>query len=1123
MATLRELIIKISANSSSFQSEISRASRMGSDYYKTMEQGGRKAAAASRESQRSLGELNNQLATVGMSAKNLAGIFAGLFTVKSALDAADQWGQFQSRIKMTTSSAEEFLSVQQRLLEISDRTYKSIDEQAELYIRSSSAMKDLGYNTEGTIDFIDSISSALTINAASAEKGERAINALSKSMVDGKVTGESWKSVMEVMPTAIGDISRYLGITETAVKKMAAAGKLSMKTFADAVISAKDRNAELAEAMPTTIGDSFVKLQNHFKTYVADANKATGTTATISGVISTAADNMELLVTATGGFIALGVVRYLGKTVQGFTSSTLSIAKNVGAEIGLAEAQLRGTQVSTARSRAAVYRAQQAVAAARGTDTQAAAEKRLAASQTALARNIAARSAAQANLNSVTAIGTRALSGALGLVGGIPGLVMLGAGAWYAMYQNQEQARKSAQEYAKTLDQVREKLPTMSLPDVADNQKKTEQSLAEQNRLISEQQNKVKSLLQDVDTLSKARENPAFKGRLNDAELIKGVADATEKLGVEQARLNQMEEEAKRIKDGLAGIEYRRVDLLRQQTAVQNKNYQSLIMMNGQYSQFNTLMSLGNNLLRQRQGLGGVVAPFRIAPAELNDAQAAALKQSAEDAELSKLKGKPRATRQAELGADKLGLTNTPQYSDYRNKYISDELTKYDNDQANKPVKKGPKTDAAKEEDAYKRIIKQQKEQIALIGQSTELAKMKYEISQGELTSLSNAKKEILLQNAALLDQKKVAEQLKTFREGLVDSNESAKNKGDVDFSGFGQGQRARDRMKEMISLQIDFKNQQRDLQQDFQRGDITEDLYKQETQALRDALNERLEIQGDYYKRQDEQREDWMGGISDSLANYVDESTNYAQMAADATSSILGGVVNELADGFKGLADRSKSVTESLSEMFEGLGSTVIDTLLKMGAQWLVYEAVQLMVGKTSQASATAAVVGNATASSLMAQLNAYASTAAIPIIGPAMAPGAAAAAAAVTTPMVAAISTASLAGMAHDGIDKVPETGTWLLQKGERVTTAATSAKLDATLGAIQEQRETTGGEFNYSPTIQVNGDPDQRTLQMLESAVQRGAQQGYALMVNDLAKGQGKVSKAIGAGWNTKRRAR
>ncbi|WP_233099090.1 hypothetical protein [Pseudomonas veronii] len=43
------------------------------------------------------------------------------------------------------------------------------------------------------------------------------------------------------------------------------------------------------------------------------------------------------------------------------------------------------------------------------------------------------------------------------------------------------------------------------------------------------------------------------------------------------------------------------------------------------------------------------------------------------------------------------------------------------------------------------------------------------------------------------------------------------------------------------------------------------------------------------------------------------------------------------------------------------------------------------------------------------------------------------------------------ALAGMAHDGIDSVPEDGSWFLQKGERVTTAQTSAKLDAMLSRI------------------------------------------------------------------------
>jgi hypothetical protein len=52
MATLRELIIKVSANSQSFQTEIARASRMGQDYYKTMQNGGRQAAAQQRKAKK---------------------------------------------------------------------------------------------------------------------------------------------------------------------------------------------------------------------------------------------------------------------------------------------------------------------------------------------------------------------------------------------------------------------------------------------------------------------------------------------------------------------------------------------------------------------------------------------------------------------------------------------------------------------------------------------------------------------------------------------------------------------------------------------------------------------------------------------------------------------------------------------------------------------------------------------------------------------------------------------------------------------------------------------------------------------------------------------------------------
>lgn len=79
----------------------------------------------------------------------------------------------------------------------------------------------------------------------------------------------------------------------------------------------------------------------------------------------------------------------------------------------------------------------------------------------------------------------------------------------------------------------------------------------------------------------------------------------------------------------------------------------------------------------------------------------------------------------------------------------------------------------------------------------------------------------------------------------------------------------------------------------------------------------------------------------------------------------------------------------------------------------------------------------------------DAFAAVVGIPIVGPALAPVAGVAAAAAQVAQAAAIGSI---GMAHEGMDSIPKTGSWILEKGERVTTAETSAKLDKTLSDIQ-----------------------------------------------------------------------
>ncbi|ENA9498762.1 phage tail tape measure protein [Escherichia coli] len=905
MATLRELIIKISANSRSFQSEISRASRMGQDYYRTMQNGGQQFAAASREMRRALAEVTDQINTAKSSALNMAGAFAGAFATGHLISLADEWNSVNARLKQASQSSDDFQASQRELMAISQRTGTAFSDNASLFARSAASMREYGYSSEEVLKVTEAISTGLKLSGASTAEASSVITQFSQALAQGVLRGEEFNSVNENGDRVIRALAAGMGVARKDLKAMADNGKLTADKVVPALISQLGALRDEYAAMPDTVSSSATKVENAFMAWVGGANEASGVTKTLSGVLNGIAGNIDTVATAAGALVAVGVARYFGNMASSAGSATAGLITAARNEVALAEAQLRGTQIATARARAAVYRAQHAVVAARGTERQAAAEAKLAAAQASLTRNIAARTAAQTTLNTVTSVGSRLLSGALGLVGGVPGLVMLGAAAWYTMYQNQEQARESARQYAATIDEIRQKTSAMSLPEASDNEEKTRQALDEQNRLIDEQKSKIKSLQEKIAGYQYVLASPGWTTdngfMINHMTSVKtvteGLAEATNQLAVEQSRLTQMQGKAQSIQDVLAGLEERRVALIRQQAAEQNKAYQSLLIMNGQHTEFNRLLGLGNELLQQRQGLVNV--PLRLPQATLDDKQQTALNNSKRELALSRLKGEARERARLGYAADDLGFVGEA-YQTARQNYINNSLDAWRNNQANKP-KTHKKTEAEKTEDIYKRLIKQQKEQIALAGQNTELAKMKYQVSQGELSTLSEAQKKTLLQNAALIDQKKIREQLAAYESSLADSNASARASDDAQLLGYGEGSRMRERLQEMWSIRQAFEQKNNELLRQYQAGEIEEALWKQEKELNKKYLEERLSDQQDYYAKADALRNNWNAGLQEGLTNWADSATDYASQAADAVVSTMDGLVSNISDALAG------------------------------------------------------------------------------------------------------------------------------------------------------------------------------------------------------------------------------
>ncbi|MGA6288516.1 phage tail length tape measure family protein [Klebsiella pneumoniae] len=364
--------------------------------------------------------------------------------------------------------------------------------------------------------------------------------------------------------------------------------------------------------------------------------------------------------------------------------------------------------------------------------------------------------------------------------------------------------------------------------------------------------------------------------------------------------------------------------------------------------------------------------------------------------------------------------------------------------------------------------------------------------------SLLASKDKVLAQaevNAKLGDQIVAQERLNKLQDNSLKFITQMQEKTAALTDSAGLSDRDAQRNSERAQLRQGWKNQ---------GGSLEDEGYQKELSALEG-----------YYAAQDEMRNNWLAGVQSSWENYADMATNYNQIAADTTNTALSGVTSNLQQGLYDLATQSESAGDALSNMVEGFGKTVIQTLAQLAAQWLVYQGVQLLVGKTTQASAIAPMVSNAQATALQAQLAAYASTAAIPIVGPAMAPAALTAAIGVTEPLVAAISGLALSGMAHDGIDKIPETGTWLLKKGERVTTAGTSAKLDATLEQVRQQRSLAGNPLHVEFNNTYTGKPDDAMVQMLDQrqrASEKRLKQYFTSQVLNPTENYGRSLKSV-----------
>lgn len=408
-------------------------------------------------------------AKAGMFAVNkLALAVSAVITTAALKNIATMVQEYQAmseRIKMVTKSTEDYNTVQKRLMETADGTFRSLAEAQEIFLRTESSLEGLGYTLNQQIDIIDSMSYAFVRNATSSERAEIAINSFGRAMAKGRLDADAWEMILIAIPTVVEDIAKSTGKTEQAIRELGSSGDLALTDLTEAFRKSREENKKFADSMQVNLVDAAVRGKNAITNlFVAIENDTGLIKGFTKGIIAAAeslngfasgAGNINDVLDITGDVLLTVAAIITGKLLSAMVSSTAQMVSATLATrarlisenelaIGIqrrAVAEAEGARITLEAARADLQAANAKVAQARALaeHTQGTAFLNLALKQQLIAQEqvnlavvqsaTAARAASAANValassSNAVSIGATLASRAVGLLG--KGLAFLG-------------------------------------------------------------------------------------------------------------------------------------------------------------------------------------------------------------------------------------------------------------------------------------------------------------------------------------------------------------------------------------------------------------------------------------------------------------------------------------------------------------------------------------------------------------------------------------------------------------------------------------------------------------------------------------------------------------------------
>lgn len=249
-------------------------------------------------------------------ARTAASAIGLAFGVREVLGAADAYTNAANRLALVAGSAEQAAAAQRALFTIAQDTRTAYAGTVDVFGRFAQATAALGVSQSRVLAVTEAVNQTLAISGTSAQSASAALVQLGQGLGAGVLRGEELNSVFEQTPRLARAIADGLGVSLAQLRELGAEGQLTSDRVFGALEGQAGRIADEFSRLAPTIGQSFTQLGNAATRFVGQTSQASGAGRVLAQSIGGAAANFDRLANAAAVAGTIMAARAFGPPTQ---------------------------------------------------------------------------------------------------------------------------------------------------------------------------------------------------------------------------------------------------------------------------------------------------------------------------------------------------------------------------------------------------------------------------------------------------------------------------------------------------------------------------------------------------------------------------------------------------------------------------------------------------------------------------------------------------------------------------------------------------------------------------------------------------------------------------------------